>query len=158
MLRTSPPCSAMVSAQLLDMALVPSYGHNDAVPNSHRLYVGPPGGRGAGEAGQALNQADVIIALGSRLSQGTTAWNYGVINPETQIIQIDIEPRHRSRRSAPQLIIISAPTLMGLERCSTRFRRQRAESRRGNAALGGSLIRRGNPQKYIFVARIGSKH
>jgi len=38
---------AVALAELLDMALVPSYGHNDAVPNNHRLYVGPPGGRGA---------------------------------------------------------------------------------------------------------------
>ena len=88
---------AVELAELMDMALVPSYGHNDAVPNSHRLYVGPPGGRGAGEAGQALNQADLIIALGSRLSQGTTAWNYGVINSETQIIQVDIDPQEVGR-------------------------------------------------------------
>src|SRR5713101_9163461 len=40
---------AVALAEWCDMALVPSYGHNDAVPNSHRLYVGPPGGRGAGE-------------------------------------------------------------------------------------------------------------
>ena len=35
---------AVALAELLDMALVPSYGHNDVVPNSHRLYVGAPGG------------------------------------------------------------------------------------------------------------------
>src|SRR5215510_6787461 len=32
---------AAALAELLDMAVVPSYGHNDVVPNSHRLYVGP---------------------------------------------------------------------------------------------------------------------
>ena len=88
---------AVELAELLDMAMVPSYGHNDAVPNSHRLYVGPPGGRGAGEAGQALNQADVIVALGSRLNQGTTSWDNGVINPETHIIQVDIDPQQVGR-------------------------------------------------------------
>ena len=82
---------AVELAELLDMAMVPSYGHNDAVPNSHRLYVGPPGGRGSGEAGEAINQADVILALGTRMSQGTTGWNYNVINPETQILQVDID-------------------------------------------------------------------
>ena len=40
---------AVALTELLDMALVPAYGHNDAVPNSHRLYIGAPGGRGAGE-------------------------------------------------------------------------------------------------------------
>ena len=88
---------AVELAELLDMAMVPSYGHNDAVPNSHRLYVGPPGGRGAGEAGQALNQADVIVALGSRLNQGTTSWDNGVINPETHNIKVDIDSQEVGR-------------------------------------------------------------
>src|SRR5204863_126519 len=55
---------AVALAELLDMALVPSYGHTDAVPNSHHLYVGPPGGRGSAEAAEALHRADVILALG----------------------------------------------------------------------------------------------
>ena len=84
-------------AELLDMALVPSYGHTDAVPNSHPLYVGPPGGRGAGEAAEALHRADVILALGTRLNQATTLWNYRVINRETRIIQVDIDAQEIGR-------------------------------------------------------------
>ena len=74
---------AVALAERLDMAVVPSYGHNDAFPNSHRLYVGPPGGRGATEALQAMNRADVILALGTRINQGSTGWDYSVINPDT---------------------------------------------------------------------------
>ncbi|MCH7606133.1 MAG: thiamine pyrophosphate-binding protein [Chloroflexi bacterium] len=88
---------AVALAELLDMALVPSYGHNDAVPNSHRLYVGPPGGRGSGEAAEAINQADVILALGTRVSQPTTSWNYSVVNPDTKIIQVDIDAQEIGR-------------------------------------------------------------
>ena len=84
-------------AELLDMALVPSYGHTDAVPNSHPLYVGPPGGRGAGEAAEALHRADVILALGTRLNQATTHWNYRVINRATRIIQVDIDAQEIGR-------------------------------------------------------------
>ena len=83
---------AVALAERLDMAVVPSYGHNDAFPNSHRLYVGPPGGRGASEALEAMNRADVILALGTRINQGSTGWDYSVINPETKIIQVDIDP------------------------------------------------------------------
>ena len=83
---------AVALAERLDMAVVPSYGHNDAFPNSHRLYVGPPGGRGATEALQAMNRADVILALGTRINQGSTGWDYSVINPDTRIIQVDIDP------------------------------------------------------------------
>ena len=83
---------AVALAELLDMALVPSYGHHDAVPNSHPNYVGPPGSRGSGEAHEAMNKADVILALGTRINQASTAWDYSIINPSTKIIQVDIDP------------------------------------------------------------------
>jgi len=88
---------AVALAELLDMALVPSYGHTDAVPNSHHLYVGPPGGRGSGEAAEALHRADVILALGTRLNQSTTFWDYRVVNPQTQIVQVDIDAQEIGR-------------------------------------------------------------
>ena len=88
---------AVALAELLDMAVVPSYGHNDVVPNSHHLYVGPPGGRGSGEAAEALHRADVILALGTRLNQGTTFWDNRVINPATQIVQVDIDSQEIGR-------------------------------------------------------------
>ena len=79
-------------AELLDMAMVPSYGHNDAIPNSHSHYVGSPGGRGSGEAHEVMDKADVILALGTRINQGSSSWDYSVINEDTKIIQIDIDP------------------------------------------------------------------
>ena len=97
---------AVALAESLDMALVPSYGHNDAVPNSHRLYVGPPGGRGSGEALQAMNRADVILALGTRLNQSTTNWNNSVLDPQTRIIQVDIDPQEIGRNHSVAVGII----------------------------------------------------
>src|SRR2546428_2287925 len=88
---------AVALAELLDMALVPSYGHTDAGPHSHHLYVGPPGGRGSAEAAEALHRADVILALGTRLNQATTFWDYRVIDPRTQIIQVDIDSQEIGR-------------------------------------------------------------
>jgi thiamine pyrophosphate-dependent acetolactate synthase large subunit-like protein len=88
---------AVALAELLDMALVPSYGHNDVVPNGHRLFVGPAGGRGAGESAQAIHRADVILALGTRLNQATTHWNFSVINPQTRIVQVDIDAQEIGR-------------------------------------------------------------
>jgi acetolactate synthase-1/2/3 large subunit/sulfoacetaldehyde acetyltransferase len=88
---------AVALAELLDMALVPSYGHTDAVPNSHHLYVGPPGGRGSGEAAEALSKADVILALGTRLNQSTTFWDHRVIHPSTRIVQVDIDAQEIGR-------------------------------------------------------------
>ena len=83
---------SVVLAELLDMAMVPSYGHHDAIPNSHPNYVGPPGGRGSGEAHEAMDKADVILALGTKINQASTSWDYSVINEDTKIIQVDIDP------------------------------------------------------------------
>ena len=88
---------AVALAELLDMALVPAYGHTDAVPNSHRLYIGPPGGRGAGEVASAIHQADVVLALGSRLSQHTTHWDHSVVNQASRLIQVDIDAQEVGR-------------------------------------------------------------
>ena len=88
---------AVELAELLDMAIVPSYGHHDVVPNSHPLYIGPPGGRGSGEAAEAMNRADVILALGTRINQASTFWNDSVINPDTKIVQVDIDPQEIGR-------------------------------------------------------------
>lgn len=90
-LDSNASAAAVELAEQLDMALVPSYGHHDAVPNDNRLYVGPPGRRGSGEAAQALHRADVILALGTRLNQNSTGWDYNVITPDTHIIQVDID-------------------------------------------------------------------
>lgn len=92
--------AAIALADALDMAIVAAYGHNDAVPNSHPRYVGIPGRRGAPEALEAVHRADVLLALGSRLSQGTTQWNAGTINPATRIVQVDIEA-HEIGRNHP---------------------------------------------------------
>ena len=83
---------SVVLAELLDMAMVPSYGHHDSIPNSHPNYVGPPGGRGSGEAHETMDKADVILALGTKINQASTSWDYSVINEDTKIIQVDIDP------------------------------------------------------------------
>jgi acetolactate synthase-1/2/3 large subunit/sulfoacetaldehyde acetyltransferase len=82
---------AVALAELLDMGMVPSYGHNDAVPNGHRLFVGPIGGRGSPEAAEAIHRADVLLALGTRFNQASTHWNRSVLNPATRLIQVDID-------------------------------------------------------------------
>ena len=88
---------AVALAELLDMGLVPSYGHNDVIPNSHRLFVGPAGGRGSGEAAEAIHRADVILALGTRLNQATTHWNWSVLNRATRIVQVDVDAQEIGR-------------------------------------------------------------
>src|SRR5260370_11237643 len=119
---------AVALAELLDMALVPSYGHTDAVPNSHHLYVGPPGGRGSAEAAEALHRADVILALGTRLNQATTFWDYRVINRETKIVQVDIDSQEIGR-NYPVAVGIMATARAVAEQLSRALRDHHPEGR-----------------------------
>jgi acetolactate synthase-1/2/3 large subunit/sulfoacetaldehyde acetyltransferase len=97
---------AVALAEFAGMALVPSYGHNDAVPNSHALFVGTPGNRGASEALEAIHRADVILALGSRLNQHSTHWDYSIISPKTRIVQVDIDAQEVGRNYAVEVGIV----------------------------------------------------
>jgi acetolactate synthase-1/2/3 large subunit/sulfoacetaldehyde acetyltransferase len=86
--------------QLSDRYRIPmitAYGRNDAVPNTHALYLGPLGRAGAPEAAAACRRADVIVAIGSRLAQFTTQFDDRYIRPGTALIQIDIEARDLGR-------------------------------------------------------------
>ncbi len=76
---------------------ITAYGRNDAVPNTHPLYVGPLGRAGAPEAAAACRRADLILAVGSRLAQFTTHFDDRYVRPGTPIVQIDVEGRDIGR-------------------------------------------------------------
>jgi thiamine pyrophosphate-dependent acetolactate synthase large subunit-like protein len=81
----------------LGIPMITAYGRNDAVPNSHPLYLGPLGRAGAPEAAAACRRADVVLVIGSRLAQFTSHFDDRAIRPDTAIIQVDIEARDIGR-------------------------------------------------------------
>ena len=84
-------------ADLLFAPMITSYGRNDAVPNSHPLYVGPLGRAGAPEAGEICAQADVILAAGTRLSNFTSFYDNRYISADAKVIQIEIDEAELGR-------------------------------------------------------------
>jgi len=115
-------------AEFLNMALVASHGHNDAIPNSHRLYIGPLGWRGATEAAEAAYRADVILALGTPLSQHSTFWDHSIINPQTRIIQVDIDV-HEIGRNYPAAVGIVGDAKAVAQQLLQALRQARPEGR-----------------------------
>jgi len=77
--------------------MITAYGRNDAVPNSHPLYLGPLGRAGAPEAAAACRRADLLLVVGSRLAQFTTHFDDRYIRPETSLVQIDVDSRDIGR-------------------------------------------------------------
>lgn len=90
----------------LGLPMVTAYGRNDAVDNTHPLYVGPLGRAGAPEAAAACRRADLLLVVGSRLGHFTTYYDDRYIAPGTRIVQIDVEGREISR---------TYPVLLGIQ-------------------------------------------
>jgi sulfoacetaldehyde acetyltransferase len=87
--------SAVALAERLQAPVVTSYLHNDAFPASHPLACGPLGYQGSKAAMRMLAQADVVLALGTRLGPFGTLPQYDIAYwPETaKLIQIDRDHR-----------------------------------------------------------------
>ena len=77
--------------------MITAYGRNDAVPNTHPLYIGPLGRAGAPEAAAACRRADLVLAFGSRLAQFTTHFDDRYLRSDTAIVQVDNESRDIGR-------------------------------------------------------------
>jgi len=83
---------ALALASALGCPIVTSPGHGDAIPFSHPLNAGQMGPRGNPVASRLVQQADVILALGTRLGFNSTFYTYDNINRDAQIIHVELEP------------------------------------------------------------------
>ena len=80
-------------AELLNIPMVTSAGHGDAIPFDHKLNAGQMGPRGNPVASRLVKEADVIIALGTRLGFNSTFYSYDNLNKKAKIIQVELEKR-----------------------------------------------------------------
>src|SRR3974390_1840993 len=86
---------ATALAELLGAPVCNSYLHNDSFPASHPLAVGPLGYQGSKAAMKLISQADVVLALGTRLGPFGTLPQHGLDYwpKQAKIIQIDTASR-----------------------------------------------------------------
>ncbi len=84
-------CKAL--AERLGAPVVNSYQHNDSFPASHPLWCGPLGYQGSKAGMKLIAQADVVVALGSRLGPFGTLPQHGMDYwpKDAKIIQIDAD-------------------------------------------------------------------
>ena len=81
-------------AERLDAPVCVGYQHNDAFPGSHPLFAGPLGYNGSKAGMELIKEADVVLALGTRLNPFSTLPGYGMEYwpADAKIIQVDINP------------------------------------------------------------------
>jgi len=80
-------------AERLGAPVVNSYLHNDSFPASHPLWCGPLGYQGSKAGMKLISQADVVLALGTRLGPFGTLPQHGMDYwpKNAKIIQVDAD-------------------------------------------------------------------
>lgn len=84
-------CKAL--AERLGAPVVNSYQHNDSFPASHPLWCGPLGYQGSKAGMKLIMEADVVLALGTRLGPFGTLPQHGLDYwpKNAKIIQVDAD-------------------------------------------------------------------
>jgi len=86
---------AIALAEHLSAPVVTSYLHNDSFPAKHPLMCGPLGYQGSKAAMKIIAEADVVLALGTRLGPFGTLPQHGIDYwpKNAKIIQVDNDHR-----------------------------------------------------------------
>ncbi len=78
-------------ATTLNVPVVASTGHADVMDHDNQLFAGQGGPRGNAVASALTRDADVILALGTRLAFNSTFFSNDYISSRAAIVQVDIE-------------------------------------------------------------------
>ena len=102
-------------AEHLTAPVATSYLHNDAFPYDHELAVGPIGYMGSKAAMNLLSEADVVLALGTRISVFGTVPQYDLdwFPKDAKIIQVDVNPKQIARTHPVEVAIVGDARRVG---------------------------------------------
>jgi len=71
----------------------------DVIDYNHPFYIGRGGTKGQRAANIAIQNADLIISIGTRLAIPFTGHNFKEFAPKAKIIVIDIDPKEHSKKT-----------------------------------------------------------
>lgn len=121
-------------AEALGAPVVTTPSGKGCLPETHDLALGVFGTFGTPAANAAVSEADVVLAVGSKLSSGDTAHeNPALLDPERQtLVQIEVEPLNAGRSFPSEHVLLgdAAPTMDALTRALAERPRSESEGRR----------------------------
>jgi acetolactate synthase-1/2/3 large subunit len=113
-------------AELLSAPVVTSYTAKGVFPDNHPLALGCLGAGGRPYARKFFVESDLILALGTTFSEGTTlGFGQKVIPAKAKIIQIDIDPEELGR-NYPTHLSMQADIKTALRTMIERIKSQRS--------------------------------
>jgi acetolactate synthase-1/2/3 large subunit len=92
-------------AELLDLPVVTTLMARGALPDSHRLHLGMPGMHGHWTAVTAMQQADLLIALGTRFDDRVTG-DLKTFARDARVIHVDIDPAEIGKNREPEIPVV----------------------------------------------------
>ena len=92
-------------AELTDCHVVTTLMARGAFPDDHRLALGMPGMHGNYTAVTAMQQSDLLIALGSRFDDRVTG-KVGAFAPGAKVIHVDVDPAELGKVRRPDVPIV----------------------------------------------------
>jgi len=93
-------------AELLSAPVATSYTAKGVFPENHPLALGCLGNGGRPYARQFFQDADLLLAIGTSFSEGTTlGFGYKTVPERAKIIQIDLDPEQLGRNYPTEIAI-----------------------------------------------------
>ncbi|MCX6445205.1 MAG: thiamine pyrophosphate-binding protein [Actinobacteria bacterium] len=86
----------------LGIPIATTFNGADRCGFDYEFFAGRPGWYGSRWANLIVQQADLVIAIGSRLGLMETGYNWESFSPNAQIIQVDVE-RHELSKGQPKI-------------------------------------------------------
>jgi acetolactate synthase-1/2/3 large subunit len=71
----------------------------DVMPTTDKLYIGRIGNKGTRPANFSVQNADLLLSIGSRLSVSTTGHQYELFAPKAKIIVVDIDETEHKKNT-----------------------------------------------------------
>lgn len=81
----------------LNIPIMTTWNGSDRIDNNHSLYAGRPDTWGQRSANILIQQSDLVIALGARLSIQQTGFAWEEFAPVASIVQVEIDPAELSK-------------------------------------------------------------
>lgn len=117
-------------AELYDVGVYASWRRQDVFPNDHPLYLGHLGIGTPEPVLAALEAADLVLVIGSRLSEPTTQ-GYSLPGARSRVFQVDVDPAVIGSSVAVELGVVAdaSVALSGLAGLAARLSSSRATGR-----------------------------
>ena len=114
-------------AEYLNVPIITAAGHGDAIPFNHKLNAGQMGPRGNPVATKLTKEADIILAIGTRLGFNSTFYSFENINKKAKIIQVELEKKMLGKYF-PIKIGINADAATTANQLLREFKKQKIKS------------------------------